>query len=130
MKVTKRQLRRIIKEERASLLTEQTPRGNPNKPWDAVFPPGKDGGSAVGSDVGNTIAAGKMADFIAPMIADAWWEDVASEEYEGTGPTWSNELEEAREELTDALISTGALKAVTDLIASVDERLHNGEFAR
>jgi hypothetical protein len=38
MKITKRQLRRIIKEE----ISEQTHRGNPNKPWDAVFPPGDD----------------------------------------------------------------------------------------
>ena len=38
MKITKRQLKRIIKKE----ISEQTHRGNPNKPWDAVFPPGSE----------------------------------------------------------------------------------------
>tara|TARA_R110000824_G_scaffold60050_1_gene160845 strand:+ start:611 stop:871 length:261 start_codon:yes stop_codon:yes gene_type:complete len=39
MKITKRQLKRIIKEEKAK-LAEQSHRGNPNKPWDMNFPPG------------------------------------------------------------------------------------------
>ena len=39
MKISKRQLKRIIKEEKARVLREQANRGNPNKPWDAVFPP-------------------------------------------------------------------------------------------
>ena len=39
VKVTKRQLKRIIEEEKAKVLREQANRGNPNKPWDAVFPP-------------------------------------------------------------------------------------------
>ena len=52
MKITKRQLRRIIKEERA-LLVEQSHRGNPNKPRDALFP-GAPAGSveaALSSDI-------------------------------------------------------------------------------
>ena len=41
MKITKRQLRRIVKEERARIISEQEKhRGNPNKPWDYFFPPG------------------------------------------------------------------------------------------
>ena len=98
MRITKRQLRRIIKEEKARLL-EQT-------------------------DV-----ADKMADFIAGMIADAWWEDASADELEPGAPH-PDELEEARAEIAQAVLQTGALKAVTDLIASVEERLHNGEFAR
>ena len=108
MKITKRQLRRIIKEERARLM-EQHPLARTQP---------------------NLDPAASMTDFIAPLIADAWWEDVSSEEYEGTGPTWPDELEAAREEITDAILQSGALKAVTDIISSVDERLHNGEFAR
>ena len=104
MKITKKQLRRIIKEERSRLMEQPRP---------------------------HLDAATSMADFIAPMIADAWWEDMAS------GPVdpepsdyraWTDELEVAREHLLDAIIRTDALRTVTDLISSVEESLRNGEF--
>ncbi|MAG25646.1 hypothetical protein CMI47_08720 [Candidatus Pacearchaeota archaeon] len=52
MKITKRQLRKIIKEERARLV-EQSHRGNPNKPWDAVFPAAAPGSveAAISADI-------------------------------------------------------------------------------
>ena len=98
MRITKRQLRRIIKEERARLMEQPKP---------------------------HLDAAASMADFIAPMIADAWWEDASADELEPGAPH-PDELEVARRELENAIIKTGALRAVTDLIASVEERLRNG----
>jgi len=93
MKITKRQLRRIIREERARLVEEMKPDGS--------------------------------------VIADEWWEDISAEEYERTGPTWPEELEAAREEI-EAKIGDRQLPedVVDDLIASVEEKLHNGGFAK
>ena len=71
-------------------------------------------------------AAASMADFIAPMIADAWWEDASADELEPGAPH-PDELEDARRELENAIIKTDALRAVTDLIASVEERLRDAE---
>ena len=105
MKITKRQLRKIIKEEKAKLLEQPKP---------------------------HLDAAASMADFIAPMIADAWWEDMASGPVVPEPPdyrAWTDELEVAREHLLDAIIRTDALRTVTDLISSVEESLRNGEFA-
>ena len=101
MKITKRQLRRIIKEERARLVEEMKPDSS------------------------------GVAKLIGSVIADEWWEDISAEEYEGTGPTWPEELEAAREEI-EAKIGDRQLPedAVDDLIASVEERLHNGDFAK
>ncbi len=39
MKSTKTRLKEIIKEELATTVEEGEYRGNPNKPWDAFFPP-------------------------------------------------------------------------------------------
>ena len=66
---------------------------------------------------------------IGPIIADEWWDTISAEEYEGTGPTWPEELEEAREKI-EAMISALDFEKVTDLIASVEERLHIGGFAK
>jgi len=40
MKITKEQLRQIIIEELKDVVESDEHRGNPNKPWDALFPPG------------------------------------------------------------------------------------------
>ena len=107
MKITKRQLKRIIKEEKAKLLRESYE--------DDLLR------SAPGVD--------KMRDFIAPMIADAWWEDKSADELEPGAPH-PDELLDARAELENVIFQSGALKAIADLIVGVEERLRNGEFTR
>jgi len=104
MKVSKHQLRRLIKEEKRKLHEQ---------PFNQRPPP----------------IPSLMPNDLAQWISTAWEEDYVTLDFEGTGPTWSKETQVAASELERALQQPGVLRAVLDVMTDVEERLHNGEFA-
>ena len=115
MKLNKTQIRRLIAEERAKLVSEQ-----PSKS-DGFTPP--TGGDLIGdipSDLEENVA----------MAMQELFEDlIAAESYEGTGPTWEQEISTAGFEYYQAIIDSGAAKMMLELFKDVEERLHNGDYA-
>lgn len=101
MKISTRQLRGIIKEEKRKLVEQS--RGLAENP----------------SVLENNIA----------MAMQELFEDsVRSESYEGTGPTWDEEIEAAAEDLNQAIIDSGAAKMMIELFNTIEEDLHNGKY--
>jgi len=94
MKITKAQLKQIIKEEIG--LAEQT--ADPDR-WEEIF---------------------------AGVISDKWWVAYNA----ATNGRKTRAAAMARKELEKAIMESGALKTVTDLIASVEENLNNAEVDR
>jgi hypothetical protein len=103
MKITKRQLRRIIKEEKAK-LTEQ-------------------GETLIGESPSNLEYDMAMA------LQEHFEETIGAEKYQGTGPSWQQEISSAGFEYHQAIIDSGALKMLLKLFLDVEERLHNGDYA-
>ena len=97
MKITKEQLKQIIKEEQ-NILEEQTV--GPNR-WEEIF---------------------------AGVISDKWWLAYTAALHHASNRR--RPAAAARKELEKAIMESGALRTVTDLITSVEERLDNGEFDR
>ena len=102
MRVTKRQLRKIIKEERGRLAG--APHFNPESP-------------------------GPLEYKLVELITSAWQQDVLSQDFEGTYPSWEAEVEEASVQLEEALMDAGVLDSVLRLVSTIEEKLHNGEYA-
>ncbi len=102
VKITKRQLRNIIKEERGRLAG--APHFNPESPGPLEY---------------------KLVD----LITSAWQQDVLSQDFEGTGPSWKAEVEEAAVQIEEALMDAGVLDSVLSLLSTIEEKLHNGEYA-
>mgnify|MGYP003663134703 CR=1 FL=1 len=109
MKITKRQLRRIIREERASLAEATVMKGTQE-----VF--------------GGDIEADFMEEQIASSISTLFQNYVNEQSFEGTGPTWNTEVQNAAQAIYDLIIDDAALLKVLDIIEAVDQDLHNGEF--
>ena len=102
MKITKRQLKNIIKEER-----------------DMVFAAGHF----------NPESPGPLEYNLVGLITSAWQQDVLSQDFEGTGPSWEAEVEEAAVQIEEALMDAGVLDSVLRLLSTIEEKLHNGEYA-
>ena len=107
MKVSKTQLRRLIAEERAKLVSEQ-------------LAPGE---SIIG-EIPTQVEEG-----MAMALQEHFEEAIGAETYQGTGPGWNEEISSARFEYYQAIIDSGALKMLLELFADVEERLHNGDYA-
>ena len=103
MKITKRQLRRIIREEKARLLRESV---------------------ADMSDF--AYYNEERADEIANVFEEKM-ENLAIDEPDviADPASWANETSAAAEVLRKELVSS-----ISNVISSVEERLHNGDFAR
>jgi len=54
---------------------------------------------------------------------------VGRESYEGTGPTWEQEISSAGFAYYQAIIDSGAAKMMIELFNDVEEGLHNGDYA-
>jgi hypothetical protein len=104
MKITKRQLRRIIKEERAK-LSEQ-------------------GGEALIGEQPSELENG-----MAMALQELFEDSVAAEAYQGTGPGWEEEISRAGMAYHQALIDSGALKMVMEMFNAIEEELHDGQHA-
>jgi len=104
MKITKRQLRRIIKEERAK-LSEQ-------------------GGESLLGEMPNDLENG-----MAMALQEHFEDSVAAEAYQGTGPGWEEEISRAGMAYHQALIDSGALKMVMEMFNAIEEELHDGQHA-
>ena len=109
MRVTRRQLRRIIKEERARLAEIRA--------------------GSQEAQVGE-LEADDMGDHIAASISTIFQDYVHDQDFEGTGPTWNSEVQDATQALYEAIASSTALVGILDIINMIDEQLHNGEFHR
>lgn len=107
MKITKRQLQRIIKEEKRK-ITEQGSAPN-QQTW-----------SETVNDLEYDLAMALQEQFEAA---------IGAESYEGTGPGWEQEISRAGMDYNQAIIDSGALKMALELFADVEERLHNGDYA-
>ncbi len=104
MKTTKRQLRKIIKEERQKLVREQ----------------------AVDL-IGEHPSA--LEENVAMAMQELFEDLISAESYEGTAPTWEQEISAAGFAYYHAIIDSGAAKMMLELFNDVEERLHNGDYA-
>jgi hypothetical protein len=104
MKLTKTQIRRLIAEERAKLVTEQ-------------------GESLIGE------TPSELESLLAAELGAYFEEAIAAEKYEGTGPTWEKEVSWAASAFHQAIIDSGALKSVLEMWLAVEEQLHDGQYA-
>jgi len=104
MKLTKTQIRRLIAEERAKLVTEQ--------------------GESLLGEIPTQVEEG-----MAMALQEHFEEAIGAETYQGTGPGWNEEISSAGFEYYQAIIDSGALKMLLELFADVEERLHNGDYA-
>jgi len=95
VKITKAQLKQIIKEERSKLV-EQTV--DPER-WEKIF---------------------------AGVISDKWWVAYNA----ATKGRKTRAAAMARKELEKAIMESGVLRTVTNLIASVEENLNNAGVDR
>tara|TARA_B100001250_G_C19602324_1_gene701175 strand:- start:464 stop:775 length:312 start_codon:yes stop_codon:yes gene_type:complete len=102
MKITKRQLRRIIREEKRKLLSETT-----------EF---------------NSQMPSELEDQLSMELQYYFEEAILAEKYQGTGPTWESEVNKASDAFRRALIDAGALKMILELWRDVEEGLHNGDY--
>ena len=118
MKIKKSTLRRIIAEERAKLVREQA--GAP------------EGSRRIVPVDGETIGQlpSELEEQLAMEMQYFFQEAVEAEEYDGTGPTWDKEIQQASMEFYQGIIDSGALKSVLELFRDVEDMLHNGDFAR
>ena len=73
-----------------------------------------------------TVGTDRWEEIFAGRISEMWWMAFNA----GSSHRKSTAAATARKELEKAIIESGALRTVTDLIASVEERLDNGEFDR
>ena len=101
VKITKRQLKNIIKEERDRLADGQ------ERPY----------------------FSGPLEYKLVGLITSTWQQDVLSQNFEGTGPRWEAEVEEAAVQIEEALLDAGVLDSVLSLLSTIEEKLHNGEYA-
>ncbi len=104
MKVSKTQLRRLIAEERAKLVTEQ-------------------GGDLIGD------IPSDLEESVAMAMQELFEELVGAESYQGTGPSWEQEISSAGFAYYQAIIDSGAAKMMLQLFKDVEEGLHNGDYA-
>ena len=109
MKITKRQLRRIIREEKASLAEATVMKGTQE-----VF--------------GGDIEADFIEEAIAAEVSTLFQDYVHEQNFEGTGPTWNTEVQNAAQALYELIINDAALAKVLDIIEAVDQDLHDGQF--
>ncbi len=118
MKINKSTLKRIIAEERAKLVREQA--GAP------------EGSRRIVPVDGETIGQvpSELEEQLAMEMQYFFQEAVEAEEYDGTGPTWPNEIQQASMEFYQGIIDSGALKPILELFRDVEDMLHNGDFAR
>jgi hypothetical protein len=104
MKVSKTQIRRLIAEERAKLVREQ----------------------AVDL-IGEHPSA--LEENVAMAMQELFEELISAESYEGTAPTWEDEISAAGFAYYQAIIDSGAAKMMLELFNDVEEGLHNGDYA-
>ena len=108
MKITKKQLRRIIREEKARLHELVTG----SQEWQA---------------------GDSEADFwleeLASMMATAYQDYVLQQEFEGTQKTWNTEVQNATQRLYEELLGPGVMDKVVATIDRIDQDLHDGQFA-
>jgi hypothetical protein len=104
MKLNKTQIRRLIAEERAK-LTEQ-------------------GGEALISETPTD-----LENDMAMTMQELFEDSIAAETYDGTGPSWQDEISRAGFDYHQAIIDSGAAKMMLELFNDIEERLHNGDYA-
>lgn len=104
MKVTQRQLRRLIAEEHARLAEQ--------------------GGETLISE-----KPSELEEAMAMAMQEQFELQVGSQQYQGTGSTWAGEVSTAGFDYYQAIIDSGALKMALELFADVEERLHDGDYA-
>jgi|LWDU01.1.fsa_nt_gi hypothetical protein len=107
MKLNKTQIRHLIAEERAKLVTEQL-----------------GGGESLLGEMPSDLETG-----MAMALQEHFEEVIGAETYQGTGPGWKQEISSAGFEYHQAIIDSGALKMLLELFTDVEERLHNGDYA-
>ena len=114
MKITKKQLRRIIKEERARLENQRARR------------------RALRESVADMAQYEEMMDKYAAQLSDNFGEDMLAlfdeepEAFEGSSKMdWQEQVTYAQQEL-----DTGIPEAIRRAIEEVEARLHGGEYAR
>jgi len=110
MKITKRQLKRIIKEEKQKLLNE----------------------TRVTNDSQGEVI-GPFEYKLAAAIASAYEQHELSQEAQGatqgTYPTWRKEVDKAAADLEEALLDSGVLDSLLSLVDAIAAKLHNGEYS-
>ena len=111
MKLNKTQIRRLIAEERAKLVTEQPISG-------------ERGGETLISETPS-----ELEESIAMAAQELFEDAVGSGTYQGTGPGWNEEISSAGFAYYQAIIDSGAAKMLLELFADVEEGLHNGDYA-
>ena len=116
MKLNKSQIRRLIAEERAKLISEQA--GAPA------------GTSRIAPSDGQTIGQmpSELEEQLAMEMQYFFQEAVAAEEYDGTGPTWEKEIMNASNAFYRGIIDSGAMKMMLELWRDVEDGLHNGDY--
>ena len=65
---------------------------------------------------------------LAAAIADEFEQHELSQKTQGTGPSWSQEVNNAGSELEEALLDSGALDSLLRLVDDIATKLHNGEY--
>ena len=109
MKITRKQLRGIIRTERARLAEVL----------------GGTGEAQVGD-----IEPDELEDLIAAGISETYQEYILSQKFEGTYDTWNTEVQNAAQRLYEELIQSGALTDVSQTIETIDQALHDGGLRR
>tara|TARA_Y100000992_G_C21266403_1_gene494180 strand:- start:890 stop:1312 length:423 start_codon:yes stop_codon:yes gene_type:complete len=114
MKITKKQLRRIIKEERARLEKRRTRR------------------RALRESIADMVQYEEMMEKVASQLSDNFGEDMMAlfdeepEAFEGSSKMdWQEQVTYAQQEL-----DTGIPEAIRRAIEQVEMNLHDGQYAR
>tara|TARA_Y100000996_G_C22116604_1_gene476254 strand:+ start:110 stop:475 length:366 start_codon:yes stop_codon:yes gene_type:complete len=121
MKITRKQLRELIKE----VTSTMPPR--PGEQGSADEMPGEMG--RVTNDSKGEII-GPFEYKIAAAIADEFETYELAQKTQGTGPSWSQEVGNAASDLEEQLLDSGALDSLLRLVDAIAKKLHNGEYLR
>jgi hypothetical protein len=65
---------------------------------------------------------------VADAIAKAYEKHELEQQYQGTYDTWPREVDRAASELEEALLDSGVLDSLLQLVDAIGEKLHNGEY--
>jgi|LWDU01.1.fsa_nt_gi hypothetical protein len=106
MKVSKRQLKQIIQEERSRLLSEQLTDGSD---WQDLL----------------LLKAGSISDQFGTDMGVLFDEDPGAFAGRSTRPEWDEQVHNAMLELDTSLVA-----AMEEVIADVESRLHGGDYTR
>jgi hypothetical protein len=127
MKITRKQLSRIIREERSRLL-EADQYGSPPGPGEQGSADEMPGEMHRVTNDSKGEVIGPFEYKLAAAIADEFEQHELSQKTQGTGPSWSQEVNNAGSELEEALLDSGALDSLLRLVDDIATKLHNGEY--